>query len=158
MSDKSDCKPPTALAELGLNNFPPYLMNRIMGRYNETIQGEMNALGLSTPKMRCLAVLAVKDGMLIGELSVLAVVQQSTLSRALEALVKDKLVLRETDPHDNRAMRIYITDAGRDLFENLWPRISQSVEQMFTGISADERQALVTTLHKMLGNTRKHDF
>jgi len=158
MSNKSTKTPSRNLPEVGLNNFPPYLMNRIIGRYNETIQYQMNTLGLSTPKMRCLAVLVVTDGMLIGELSVLAVVQQSTLSRTLEALVKDQLVLRETDTEDTRATRIFITDAGRAVFDTLWPKISESVEQMFVGIDMVERQAFVGTLHKMLKNTRKHNY
>lgn len=158
MNSKSSNSPSRTLSQIGLNNFPPYLMNRIIGRYNETIQGQMNDLGLSTPKMRCLAVLVVTDGMLIGELSVLAVVQQSTLSRTLEALVTDNLVVRETDADDSRATRIFITDAGRAVFDTLWPQISQSVEQMFAGIPNSERKAFVATLHKMLKNTRKHNF
>ena len=47
------------LGEIGLENFPPYLMNRIMGRYNAALRDEMANLGLTTPKMRTLAVLSV---------------------------------------------------------------------------------------------------
>lgn len=45
-------------------------MNRIMGRYNASLRTEMAELGLTTPKMRALAVLSVIDGPLIRELSV----------------------------------------------------------------------------------------
>ncbi len=69
------------LGEIGLQNYAPYLMNRIMGRYNASLREEMAALGLTTPKMRALAVLSVVDGPLIRELAVYAVVEQSTLSR-----------------------------------------------------------------------------
>ena len=40
--------------EIGLGNFAPYLMNRIMGRYNASMREEMAELGLTTPKVRCL--------------------------------------------------------------------------------------------------------
>lgn len=40
------------LGQIGLSNYAPYLMNRIMGRYNASIREEMSALGLTTPKMR----------------------------------------------------------------------------------------------------------
>ena len=46
------------LGEIGLANYPPYLMNRIMGRYNASLRDEMADLGLTTPKMRALAVLS----------------------------------------------------------------------------------------------------
>ena len=43
---------------MGLDNFAPYLMNRIMGRYNAALSAEMAALGLTTPQMRSLANIA----------------------------------------------------------------------------------------------------
>ena len=53
------------LGEIGLSNFVPYLMNRIMGRYNADLREQTAAIGLTTPKMRTLAVLSVIDGLLI---------------------------------------------------------------------------------------------
>ena len=150
--------PPRRLGEIGLTNFAPYLMNRIMGRYNEALRSEMAGLGLTTPKMRSLAVLAVIDGLLIGELAVYAVVEQSTLSRALEQLNGDGLIRREADAGDSRGTRVYLTEAGRTVFETLWPHMAEIYARMFEGIEDDEREAFVGTLRKMLGNIRKHDF
>lgn len=154
----ADLAPPKRLGEIGLSNFAPYLMNRIMGRYNASLRDEMAALGLSTPKMRALAVLSVIDGPLIGELAVYAVVEQSTLSRALEQLDSEGLIRRAADPSDSRATRVFITEDGRRVFEMLWPAMAETYAQMFQGIGDDERRAFVGTLRKMLGNIRKHDF
>ena len=118
---------------MGLDNFAPYLMNRIMGRYNAALSAEMAALGLTTPQMRSLAVLSVTDGILIRELAVYAVVQQSTPSRALDALV-------------------------REAYARLWPHMAQAYEAMFKGIGPEEKAAFVATLQTMLRNIRKHDF
>ena len=160
MSD-ADSLPTAAaqrLAEMGLENFAPYLMNRIMGRYNAALQTEMVALGLTTPQMRSLAVLSVVDGILIRELAVYAVVQQSTLSRALDALAKDGLIKRETDSEDSRATRVFLTDTGREAYERLWPHMSGAYEAMFRGVDEDAQRAFVATLKTMLRNIRKHDF
>jgi len=146
------------LEQLGLDNFAPYLMNRIMGRYNAALSTEMAALGLTTPQMRSLAVLSVIDGILIRELAVYAVVQQSTLSRALDALVRDGMVRRETDATDSRATRVYLTEKGREAYERLWPHMAASHDAMFKGIDAAEKEAFVATLRTMLRNIRKHDF
>jgi len=146
------------LDQLGLENFAPYLMNRIMGRYNAALSTEMAALGLTTPQMRSLAVLSVIDGILIRELAVYAVVQQSTLSRALDALVRDGLVRRETDATDSRATRVYLTDKGREAYARLWPHMAEAYGAMFKGIDAAEKEAFVGTLRTMLRNIRKHDF
>lgn len=149
---------PRGLGEIGLGNYAPYLMNRIMGRYNASLREEMADLGLSTPKMRALAVLSVTHGPLIRDLSVYAVVEQSTLSRALDQLQADGLVRRETDSADSRAVRVFITEAGRAAFEALWPQMAASYARMFRGIPEAERGAFVSTLQKMLANIRKHEI
>lgn len=154
--DKAEALP--RLGEIGLSNFAPYLMNRIMGRYNINIRQEMARLGLTTPKLRALAVLSVIDSLPISDLAVYAVVEQSTLSRALDQLTSDGLIQRKTDRKDSRVKRVAITEAGRSKFERLWPSMAAAYSQMFRGISDEEHRAFVATLHKMLENIRKHDF
>ncbi len=146
------------LGEVGLDGFAPYLMNRIMRRYNANMRDEMAALGLSTAKMRALSVLSVMDGLQMTELGVYAITEQSTLSRAVDAMTTDGLVRKETDTKDNRASRIFLTDTGRAAFERLWPHMSDSHERMFDGIEPDERRVLIGTLQKMLSNIRQNDF
>ena len=149
---------PLRLGEISLGAYAPYLMNRIMGRYNASLREEMAGLGLTTPKMRALAVLSVVDGPLIGELSVLCVVEKSTLSRALDQLQEAALIRRQSDPADSRATRVFITAPGRTTFETLWPHMAAAQARMFRGVSEDERRAFVGTLQKMLVNIRKHDI
>ncbi|WP_333816664.1 MarR family winged helix-turn-helix transcriptional regulator [Tabrizicola sp.] len=162
MTDQSPPERPPGtlprLGEIGLANYAPYLMNRIMGRYNASLREEMAGLGLTTPKMRALAVLSVIEGPLIRELAVYSVVEQSTLSRALDQLAVEGLIRRETDPADSRATRVHLTEAGRARFETLWPRMAETHDRMFRGIPAEERRAFVGTLHKMLANIRKHEI
>lgn len=156
MTDTQDTPP--RLGEIGLQNFAPYLMNRIMGRYNASLRDALAEVGLTTPKMRAMAVLAVNDGLLIRELAVFAVVEQSTLSRTLDSLEGEGLIRRETDPSDNRATRIFITDKGRAAFDAIWPRMAESYDNMFRDIPAEERAAFVATLQKILGNIRVNKF
>jgi DNA-binding MarR family transcriptional regulator len=157
MNDETPIPVPK-LGEIGLQNFAPYLMNRIMGRYNASLRDEMAAMGLTTPKMRALAVLSVIEGPLIRELSVYAITEQSTLSRALDALAGEGLIRRESDASDSRGTRVYITDAGRAAFEVLWPHMAAAHGRMFRGIPDEERRAFVGTLQKMLANIRKHEI
>lgn len=155
-----DARPtaPSFLGEIGLGNFPPYLMNRIMGRYNAELRNGMARLGLTTPKARALAVLSVRDGLLIRELAVYTVIEQSTLSRALDQLQASGLVRREADPADSRGVRVFITEDGRAAFVDLWPHMAEAADAMFRGIDEPERQAFVATLQKMLANIRRHNF
>lgn len=140
------------LDQIGLANYAPYLMNRVMGSYNGRIRKELHALGLTTTQMRALAVLSVLDGVQIGALAVYAVVEQSTLSRAIDHLQADGLVTRARDPQDNRGTRLSITLEGRRKFEQLWPVMARSYRTLFSGIEEAERAAFVATLQKILLN------
>ena len=157
-TEVEEAAPLSSLAEIGLHGYAPYLMNRIMGRYNINLRGEMTSLGISTAKMRALAILSVMNGIQIGKLGIYAVVEQSTLSRALDGLGKDGLVRREIDPEDQRSSRVYLTETGRAAFDQMWPHMADSHDHMFKGIGASEREAFLGTLHKMLANIRKHDI
>ena len=141
-----------------LDDFAPYLMNRIMGRYNESLRQKMTSLDLTTPKMRALAVLSALDGIFINELAVYAVVEQSTLSRALEQLNSDGLIKREIDIIDTRATRVYLTRLGADAFRSLWPDMLNSYNEMFNEINDAEKSQFIITLQKILKNIRKHEF
>ena len=141
-----------------LDDFAPYLMNRIMGRYNESLRQKMTSLDLTTPKMRALAVLSALDGIFINELAVYAVVEQSTLSRALDQLSTDGLVKREIDSIDTRATRIYLTKTGLEAFKSLWPDMLSNYNEMFKNIDKNEKSQFIVTLRKILTNIRKHEF
>lgn len=145
------------LGEIGLANYAPYLMNRIIGSYNGHIRKDLRALGLTTTQMRALAVLSVMDGIQIRALADYAVVEQSTLSRAVDQLQFDGLVVRAADPQDNRGTRLSITPEGRRKFEQLWPVMARSYEALFSGIEESERMAFVGTLQKILLNVKEEE-
>ena len=145
------------LGEIGLMNYGPYLMNRIMGYYNSALRSELAELGLTTPKMRALAVLSVKDGLLIRDLVLHVIVDPSTLSRALDQLEEGALMLRRGDAANSRAIRVFLTEAGRETFARIWPHMAEAYGGMFAGISPEERHAFVATLHKVLSNIRNRE-
>lgn len=145
------------LGELGLSGFAPYLMNRVVSRYNAALRSELASLGLTTPKMRAMAVLSVIEGPLIRDLASYTVTEQSTLSRALDGLAAEGLIRREPDPQDSRGIRVHMTPAGRETFERLWPHMAQGYAAMFRGISEDERRGFVATLQKLLANVEQPD-
>ncbi len=146
------------LEEIGLQSFAPYLMNRIMGNYNESLRVDLAKLGMSTPKMRTLAVLCVMDGLLIRDLAVYAVIEKSTMSRTVDKLSHEGAVRHETDQDDLRASRIFITQKGRALFEQIWPAMSNNYERMFQKISDKERATFISVLQKILHTIRRHEI
>ncbi|WP_353644566.1 MarR family transcriptional regulator [Mesorhizobium sp. WSM2239] len=148
----------STLGEIGLQQFAPYLMNRIMGRYNASLREDLKKQGLTVPKVRALAVLSVADGVTVNDLAVYTVIEQSTMSRTLDALEAQGLVRREACEDDSRVRKVFLTDDGRAEFARAWPAMHEEFEKMFAGIDEAEYSALIVTLQKMLRNIRKHEI
>ncbi len=141
-----------SLGEIGLSNFAPYLMNRVMARWNAGLADDMRALGMTTPKMRALAVLGLFPSLTVNELSLYAVTEQSTMSRTIDALEEQGLVRRISRADDMRVRDISITREGRTAFDSLWPTMFGHLKEMFAGVSDEEQRAFVAVLQKILAN------
>jgi DNA-binding MarR family transcriptional regulator len=59
-------------------------------------------------------------------------------SRTLTALVNKQLVLRTATPGDRRGARVELTHAGRQLYEDLMPRIQAINGQILSALRPDE--------------------
>ncbi|MDO1582716.1 MarR family winged helix-turn-helix transcriptional regulator [Rhizobium oryzicola] len=146
------------LGEIGLNHFAPYLMNRIIARWNANLAEELREYDLTTAKMRTLAVLSVSDSLTINELSVFAVIEQSTMSRTLDSLEEQGYIRRTPRAEDMRIRDVTITEEGRTAFATFWPTMYDSMLRMFDAIDEDEYRTFTGILHKILVNIRKHEI
>ncbi|MCD2179420.1 MarR family winged helix-turn-helix transcriptional regulator [Rhizobium sp. C1] len=147
-----------SLGEMGLNHFAPYIMNRVMARWNANLSEELRARDITTAKMRALAVLSVSTSLTINELSVLGVTEQSTMSRTVDSLEEQGLISRTPRPDDLRVRDVSITEEGRAVFNEVWPLMYDGLRQMFRDIDEDEYRAFLNTLHKILRNVRKNEM
>jgi DNA-binding MarR family transcriptional regulator len=96
----------TLLAPLGLAFW------RMKGAFEREI-------GVSAGTWFSLALLSKKDGISQGELSQKFEVDPSRVTRLAKRLEGEGLLRRERDPEDNRVVRMYLTEKGRDLIEGL---------------------------------------
>ena len=135
-----------------LDDSIPYMMNRVAGRLNRSLEDDLLKLGVSFQHWRVLAVLARGDGISIADLSAYAVVPHSTLSRLLTRLEDDKLVLRSAETPDGRTARVLITARGRKLYERILPLATGWRDEALVGFSTAEKEVLLRLLRRMLGN------
>jgi MarR family transcriptional regulator, transcriptional regulator for hemolysin len=77
---------------LPLDDFVPYLLNRIVARMNRDLVAALRPLGLTQRDWRILAVLSTGDGRTLRELEVYTITPQSTLSRLIDRMVALGLV------------------------------------------------------------------
>ena len=73
-------------------------------------------------------------------------VSMPSMSKLVDRLVAQGLVARETDRSDQRVRRIHSTDLGRAVVRELMAARPELVEDVLSGLSLDELEALETGL------------
>ncbi len=141
-----------------LDDFAPYLLNRIVNRINANLSDALKETGITVPIYRVLAVLIAGNGRTVNELAVYTVIEQSTLSKIFARMESQDLVTRRPNRDDRRVVEIHITDAGRNAYERVLPIALSHHEQAMSGLSAPERESLVAILHRVLDNVRHSPF
>lgn len=148
----------TRIEEEGLEDFVPYLMNRITRRYNRMQKADLRELGLSTNKMRALTSMAVKGPLTINELCVHVVAEQPTMSRTIDAMEQEGLVSRDISEDDQRVRMVSLTTEGREMFETFWPAMNRTSDRLSEVLNPDEKALMLDMLKRIMKHIRVNPY
>ena len=81
------------------------------------LRREDDASGISAPRLSALSVLVFGGPLTLGQLATAEQVRPPTMTRVVQALEVDGLVVREPDPADRRVVRLRATAKGRRAVE-----------------------------------------
>ena len=85
------------------------------------------------------------------EISEKILLNKHNLSRLIDRLEKNQLVVRHTCAEDGRGNRIKITDNGEKMLKQVWPVYGQSIQEDFgTKLNPEELIELSRILRKVL--------
>jgi DNA-binding MarR family transcriptional regulator len=99
--------------------------------------------GPSAPRLSALSVIVRSGPLSLANLAAAEQVRPPTMSRLVDALVKDGLVTRETHPADRRAVRISATEAGSALLREGRRRRVRFLATRLQALGESERRALL---------------
>jgi DNA-binding MarR family transcriptional regulator len=88
-----------------------------------------------------------RDSLRVTTLADLLGVDAPTVTRKVQQLERDQMVIRQTDPDDRRASRIRITPTGRRIVERVWKARRAWLEHLLEGWKDDD----LSTLADLLG-------
>ena len=100
------------------------------------------ATGLTGPRLSALSVLVFGGPMSLAELAAAEQVKAPTMSRLVEALVREGLATRDPDPANRRMVRIAATAQGARLLEAGRRRRVQALTDRLTRLADSEQRAL----------------
>jgi DNA-binding MarR family transcriptional regulator len=143
-------KPPSSYDEL--ERYLPYLVNRLAS-VGQSVQNQaLQESGINLVFLRTLSVLNIENGLTINEISARIFAEQSSTSRAIDAMVSLNLVERRIPEHDQRRREITLTEHGRRQLRESWPAMERYFAQLVEGISPEDRETCRSVLVRMIAS------
>ena len=140
-----------AKANLDLFRFMPFRLNRLAAEVSAALSIEYRErYGLDIPEWRVLATLGFRQGACTAQyISYCTRTHKSTISRAVTALMRRKIVERVANESDRREFALQLTPKGRALYVELIPRLRHREQQILSCLSAGERKDFAAALGKI---------
>ncbi|MDR2531358.1 MAG: MarR family transcriptional regulator [Oscillospiraceae bacterium] len=136
-------------------NSPVTHVNDIAKLFDAHMRIEMFKNGMRASYRQLLYPLSLKDGVTQLDLVRITKLKAPTISTTLRNMETDGLVKRETDKDDARATRVYITEKGKETEKKMRASGAKIERAFLYGMSADEKEQLVSFLGKMKENMEK---
>ncbi|WP_232698567.1 MarR family winged helix-turn-helix transcriptional regulator [Brevibacillus daliensis] len=76
----------------------------------------------------------------------------ATISSISNTLERKNLVQRRVNPRDRRLVELGITDQGRQVMEDLFPKFNQGEVDMIKGLTEEEQKKLLKLLRRVIKN------
>lgn len=144
--------PQDLVAGAPLEDYLPYQLFRIVNRLTLNLKNDLRPAKMTLSRWRALSVLTAADGRSMGELAAYMVIEQPALSRIVDQMERDKLVTRCLASDDNRVVRVYLMDAGRQMFKQIRPLELRHYERAIEGFEPAELEDLNKLLSRLWEN------
>lgn len=125
-----------------------YELKRVQHALRREMDGEVRALGLTTPQYAALSVLERGEELSGAELARRCFVTPQTMSGILSGLESAGLIQRRPHPTHGRLVQARLTESGGGLLSRAHERVWAVEERMVSGLSGAERESLLLALKR----------
>jgi DNA-binding MarR family transcriptional regulator len=139
-----------AAPDFDLDRHVFFWLTQVIGARDRELAQGLKDFGLRVPEWRALAALYSRKHSTMSELSDLATIDRTTLTRTVDRMEEAGWLSRRADESDLRITRLELTTAGRRMFERIWPEVQRLNDLALAGLSP----AQIESLRKILGQMR----
>jgi DNA-binding MarR family transcriptional regulator len=130
-----------------------HLLFQLVQRRQALLDEALEKIGLNGNRWRVLYAVWGLGGCTMSEVSRITGVDRTTLTRAVDRLVEEALILRSGSPHDRRQVILTLTPLGMEAYEKAQAIQSATTEVMVAGIAEADQRRACRLLEVMLVNT-----
>lgn len=137
---------------IDFDSFLPYYFHLIAEGLGQRFRTVLKPYGVTIRRWRILMVLMTNGPCNMTELRNRSLIEQSALSRVVDQMERDNLVIRRPKSDDNRIIEVFLTDQGRKSYFDLVPAARTYADGIVEGMPKRERLALLRSLKTILRN------
>jgi MarR family transcriptional regulator for hemolysin len=137
-------------AEAPVTEFAGQLFFRLWRASHVRAADALGSVGLTPALFGLLNVIGAREGAIQQELGSAMGIDRSTMVSLIDQLESAGLAKRRPSATDRRARQIAITPKGRRLLQRARAMISETEDEIFAGLTAEERSELVRLLRRAL--------
>ena len=141
-----------SIASFDLDSHLFFWVTQVQALRDLQLAGALEPHGLRVPAWRTLASLRARDRCTMNELAELTALERSTLSRTVDRMVEDDLVVRLADERDLRVVRLALAPRGQRLFDAIAPRIDALNRAAVSGLPEGMEGVLRWALRQVRAN------
>jgi DNA-binding MarR family transcriptional regulator len=142
-------KAPAVAQRLRLENVLGYHLRRAQLKVFSDFTAAMEGLPLTPMLLGTLMIVDENPGINQSDIATALGADRSTLVRLVDQLEGLELVVRRPDPADRRSSIPTLTAEGRRVLDAALPRVAASEEALTSGLSEQERAALIAMLRRI---------
>ncbi len=127
-----------------------YLINQTAAKMDRAMTAALKPLGVTIDQFAILMTLTEFEGVTQREIGKRAGLASYTVTRLLDDLAAQKLVVRKPSRESRRSFSIYLTPKGKTLSPKLFKAVADVNQSVLSSLSDSETEQLRKTLTKLV--------
>lgn len=113
-------------------------------------RGEASCCGITLSQSYSIVEIGRAGTMSVNLLAEILGVDKSTVSRSVDKLVNNGVLVRDTDPEDRRSVTLRLSDKGQAVFEEIEKRSITYFAEVVADIPDDKREQIIASLQYLV--------
>ena len=125
------------------------ILFRTQNKLESIIREDVRCHGLNTSEFGALEVLYHKGPLPVQAIKEKVLIASSSMSYVIERLLDKDLITKSISPKDNRVHHVHLSQKGKDLMDEIYPKHVQTLRQTLNILTSEEELQLQTLLKKI---------
>ncbi|RXI99983.1 MarR family transcriptional regulator [Anaerobacillus alkaliphilus] len=125
------------------------VLSRATRAVHDRVEEDIRNYDLNPTEFAVLELLFHKGDQPIQQIGKKVLLSSGSITYVVDKLEKKQLLVRKSCPKDRRVTYAVISDKGRNFMEEIFPKHKQAIDEIFNGLSVDEKSQLIDLLKKL---------